>query len=106
MSEIAAGIRLLPFAAVMAATSMVMAIVLSKSKIPIIYWFLLGGLMQIAGIAGLSQSSVATYVKASQYGFQIVAGFGIGIFNVGLLIITPHIVEAKYLGELDLFPFA
>jgi hypothetical protein len=98
LSTIEAGIRLLPFAAVMTSTSMIMAIVLSKSKVPVLYWLLFGGLLQVAGTAGFSQSSIEADIHASQYGFQVLAGFGVGIFNVGLLLLTPHIVDTKFLG--------
>jgi hypothetical protein len=79
-------------------TSMIMSIVFSKSKVPVLYWLLFGGVLQIAGTAGFSQSSSDSNIQASQYGFQIVVGFGLGIFNVGLLLLTPRIVDKQYLG--------
>lgn len=98
LSNIQAGVRLLPFAAVMAFTPVGMSLVLGKFKVPVLYWLLLGGLLQVAGVAGFSQSSTGKDIKASQYGFQILAGIGVGIFNVLLLLLTPHIVERKHMG--------
>lgn len=99
LSTIEAGVRLLPFAVVMTATTMVMAIVLGKSKIPAVYWLLFGGVLQVAGISGFSQLSTDIPVQGSQYGFQVLVGFGIGLFNVVLLLLTPHIVDKRYLGK-------
>ncbi|KUJ07889.1 MFS general substrate transporter [Mollisia scopiformis] len=97
LSTIEGGVRLIPFAAVMAFTSTIMSLVLTKLNVPVLYWLLIGGLLQVGGVAGFSQASTESAIKASQYGFQILAGVGVGIFNVALLLLTPHVVERKFL---------
>lgn len=103
LSATDAGIRLLPFAAVMAFTSVVLSISMAKSRVPAVYTLLFGALVEVAGIAGLSQASSEVEIESSQYGYQILAGIGIGIFNVILLMMTPHIVEKKNLGQYFFF---
>ncbi|RDL39059.1 MFS general substrate transporter [Venustampulla echinocandica] len=103
LSPIDAGVRLIPFTAVMAFTAVIMSIVLSKSNIPVLYWLLFGGLLQVAGIAGFSQLSVNHDIEPSQYGFQILAGAGVGMFNVVLLLLTPYVVENQHLGMKGTF---
>lgn len=98
-SAIRAGVSLLPFAAVMAFTSVVLSVIMAKSKVPAIYTLLLGACIEVAGVAGLSQGSTEGSASASQYGFQVLAGVGVGVFNVILLMMTPHIVETKDLGK-------
>jgi hypothetical protein len=98
LSTIQAGIRLLPFAAVIGLTCIIMSFVFSESKIPVLYWLLFGGLLQVAGAAGLSKTSTDPDIDPAQYGFQVLAGAGVGVFNVGLILLTPRIVSKKHLG--------
>lgn len=98
-SAIDAGVGLLPFATVMAFTSVVLSVVMSKTKVAIIPTLVFGALLQIGGTAGLSQTSVDPGIEASQYGFQILAGVGVGLFNVILLLMSPLIADKKLICE-------
>ncbi|TGJ79408.1 hypothetical protein E0Z10_g9361 [Xylaria hypoxylon] len=97
LSAIDAGVRLLPFAVVMASTSVILTIIMAKWKLHAVYCLLIGALFETAGVAGLSRTSIHHEINASQYGFQILAGIGVGFFNILLLLMTPHIVEKEHL---------
>ncbi|KAK8023701.1 MFS general substrate transporter [Apiospora rasikravindrae] len=98
-SAIRAGVSLLPFAAVMSFTSVVLSVIMTKSKVPALYTLLFGACIEVAGLAGLSQvSTQGGDPRASEYGFQVLAAVGLGIYNVILLLMTPHVVEKKDLG--------
>lgn len=106
LSAIEAGVRLLPFAAVVAFTSVIVAVVISKAGIPAVNALIVGSLVQIAGVVGLSKSSTQPGIQASQYGFQILAGVGVGIYNIVLILLTPHVVDMRQLGILFLSPYS
>lgn len=100
LSPINAGMRLLPFVAVIAFTSVFIAIFVSKAKIPAVYALILGAFIQVSGIAGLSQTSVSPPIEASQYGFQVLADAGVGTYKIILILLTPYVVDKRDLGEL------
>ncbi|KAH8885981.1 MFS general substrate transporter [Thozetella sp. PMI_491] len=95
LSPIDAGVRLLPFTATMAFTSVFLAILMTRIKIAVVPLLIFGACLQIAGAAGLSQASTGIDLKGSQYGLQIIAGVGVGLLNIILLLITPHVVDKK-----------
>ena len=99
LSAIDAGVRLLPFAAVMTSSSVIISIVMTKSRIPVVYALLFGACLEVAGVAGLSRTSTQAHVEVSQFGFQVLAAVGVGFFNIILLLMTPHVVDKKDLGE-------
>ncbi|RYO85439.1 hypothetical protein DL764_009175 [Monosporascus ibericus] len=93
LSAIDAGVRLLPFAAVVASTSVLTAIIASKAKIPAINVLIFGACIEVAGVAGLSRASTQPTIESSQYGFQILAGAGVGIYNIILILLTPYVLS-------------
>ncbi|KAI0120745.1 MFS general substrate transporter [Hypoxylon sp. NC0597] len=95
LSAIDAGVRLLPFTAVIALTSVLAAIIASKAKIPAVYVLIFGACIEVAGVAGLSRTSTQPTIELSQYGFQVLAGAGVGIYNIILILLTPYVVERK-----------
>ncbi|KAJ3579323.1 hypothetical protein NPX13_g1242 [Xylaria arbuscula] len=97
LSAIDAGVRLLPFVVVMASTSVILTIIMAKWKLHAVYCLMIGALLETAGVAGLSQTSMHQEINTSQYGFQILAGIGVGFFNILLLLMTPHIVAKEHL---------
>jgi hypothetical protein len=76
------------------------SIIASKAKIPVVNVLVFAGFLMIAGTVGLSQTPVSTAIWGPQYGFQILAGAGVGTFNVIVILIPPYIVERQYLGKL------
>jgi hypothetical protein len=102
LSAIDAGVRLLPFTIVMASTSIVLSIIISKADVPAMLTLIFGAALQIAGVAGLSQSSTGSGIEASVFGFEILAGAGVGLFNVITILLTPRIVDKRDLGTSNI----
>ncbi|KAF2752776.1 MFS general substrate transporter [Pseudovirgaria hyperparasitica] len=92
-----AGVRLLPFAAVMAVSSILATVIMTRAKIPAVNMLISSGLLMVAGTVGLSKSSTSGQLQAHQYGFQILTGSGVGIMVVVLGILPPYVVERKYI---------
>lgn len=102
-SPLAAGTRMLPFAALIPAGSTIGAIMMGRMKIPPFYLVMLSVVLEIAGVVGLSQASTSFHIHPSQYGFQILVGLGCGISNVALGMLVPYVVDNKDLGKLKRF---
>jgi hypothetical protein len=94
-SPIDAGVGLLPFATVMAFTSVVVSVIMSKTPVPVIPTLIFGALLQVGGTAGLSQTSVQPDIEASQYMFQVLSGMGVGLVNIILLLMSPLVADKK-----------
>lgn len=103
LSILDAGLRLLPFTAVMALSSVLVAALMNKMAVPAVYTLLTGGVFQIIGVAGLSQASTRPKINPTQYGFEVFAGVGVGIFNVVLILLAPGIVQKQHLGTVTHF---
>lgn len=99
LPAIDAGVRLLPFAAVVASTSVIVATIMGKFKIPAVLSLIFGAFLEIAGVVGLSKASTSPEIQASQYGFQILAGAGVGIYNIVLILLTPYVVTKADIGK-------
>lgn len=69
-------------------------------KLPLVYLVLAASIIQVIGYSLLSTLPESPAISASQYGYQIIAGFGCGI-NISLLILmTPFAVEGRDKGKL------
>lgn len=99
LSPIDSGVRLLPFAAVMVSTSVLVTVAIAKFKVFAVTSLILGALLEIAVVAGFSRASTHVGIEPSQYVFQILAGVCVGICNIILLLLTPHLVEKEDLGK-------
>lgn len=104
LSPLAAGSRLLPFAALVPGGSTLAAIAMGRMKLPPTYILLAGSIFETAGVVGLSKSSTQPAISASQYGFQILAGAGVGCFNVALALLVPYVTEKRDLGMTNSRP--
>lgn len=98
MSPFQAGVRLLPFGSFVPVGSVIAAVFMGKGKVPPFYILLAGGILEIIGTTFLSMAPTSTEVAASQYGFQILAGAGVGFFNAALILMVPFVVEKRDLG--------
>ena len=95
ISALGAGIRLLPFAVLTPIGTGVAAVVAGKAKIPPVYLMPVGAIIQVVGFALLSTGSTGPSPPKAQYGYQAIAGFGVGM-NLSLLILmTPFAVEKR-----------
>lgn len=95
ISPLGAGLRLLPFAVLSPIGSGVSAAIAGKAKIPPIYLMPVGAIIQIIGFALLSTGSTGTSPDKAQYGYQAIAGFGVGMNLSILILMTPFTVESR-----------
>ena len=99
-SALGAGIRLIPYSLVAALGSAVANILCSKKQIPPIYFLLLGGILHVIGLACLSTLPTNGEYPAAGYGYEVLAGAGVGITFGILILTTPFVVDARDLGKL------
>lgn len=95
ISALGAGIRLLPFAVLTPVGSGISAAIAGKAKVPPIYLMLVGAVIQIIGFALLSTGATGTSPSNAQYGYQAIAGFGVGMNLSNLILMTPFAVEKR-----------
>jgi drug/metabolite transporter (DMT)-like permease len=72
---------------------------MGKPKVPPIWLVLAGVILEIIGVVLLSRISTSRAIDSAQYGYQIIAGFGTGMINAGLIILVPYIMEKRDLGK-------
>ena len=102
VSALEAGIRVLPFSVLVPIGASATAALVGKTKIPPIYMSFFGSAMQVVGFALLSTLPLNTHDNQSQYGYQAIAGFAIGI-NLGCLtLMAPFAVEKRDKGTSSL----
>ncbi|KAF7872250.1 hypothetical protein EAF04_003174 [Stromatinia cepivora] len=96
LSPLQAGIRLLPYALVAPIGSFMANGIMSKAKkFPPVFLVLIGAILQVLGLALYSALDTGTDMNKSQYGFQAIAGFGLGISFGTLVLMTPFSVDLQ-----------
>lgn len=100
VSTLNAGIRLIPFTLASPFGSAISAAVAGKAKIPPIHIVIFASALQVVGFALLSTLPTSSVTTNAQYGYQVIAGFGVGINISTLVIMTPYMVEPRDKGEL------
>lgn len=70
----------------------------AKGRIPPIYVLIMATALQILGTGLLYSIPVKPHIPASFYGYQVLAGMGVGLGLTTLLNIAPFIVEKQLLG--------
>ena len=99
LSPLQAGIRLLPYALVAPIGSFMANGIMSKAKkFPPVFLVIIGAVLQLLGLALYSGLDTGTEIQKSQYGFQAIAGFGLGISFGTLVLMTPFSVDPQDLG--------
>lgn len=94
LSALDAGVRLLPYAIFAPFGSLVSNIIFMRRKSPLILLGA-GASLQLVGLVLLATLPISASVPAAQYGYQIIAGFGVGISFGTLVTITPSSVEPR-----------
>jgi hypothetical protein len=94
LSALSAGVRLLPYAILAPIGSLVSNIIFTRRRAPLLL-LCAGASLQLLGLVLLATLPVTISVPASQYGFEAIAGFGVGITFGTLVIITPSSVEPR-----------
>ena len=73
--------------------------VAGMSKIPPIIFLFVGSVLQVLGLALMLTTTTSGNVPPSQYGYEAIMAFGVGVTFSILVLATPHAVESKDLGE-------
>ncbi|KAM0308687.1 hypothetical protein ACHAO8_009778 [Botrytis cinerea] len=92
ISALDAGFKLIPFTVLAPVGSVISAVLAGKVKVPPIYLVLIASCIQVIGFALLSTLPIAAAVSSAQYGYQVIAGFGVGINISTLILMTPYSV--------------
>ncbi|CAD6590517.1 MAG: hypothetical protein ASARMPRED_004843 [Alectoria sarmentosa] len=66
-----------------------------KAKMPPIYIILAGSVIQTIGFALLGTSNGSQIINKAQYGYEAIAGFGVGINLASMAVMTPFTVEER-----------
>ncbi|KAF2972342.1 hypothetical protein GQX73_g1251 [Xylaria multiplex] len=94
-SGLDAGVRLIPFSAVIPVGSIFASILGGKHKVPPVYLLIFGSVLQVLGFALIATLPSTLEIPSQIYGFQVLAGFGCGINFSLLFIIIPLINEKR-----------
>lgn len=70
----------------------------AKGRMPPIYVLIAATILQILGTGLLYSIPVERYIPNSFYGYEVLAGIGVGLGLTTLLGIAPFIVEKRLLG--------
>lgn len=99
-----AGVHIIPYAAVATVATMLACLASRKLRIPVVYFSLFGSMLHTIGMALLTTLPEDSSYPAKGYGFEAIAGAGVGI-TIGILTLAvPFVVEARDLGEIQFFP--
>ncbi|TGO18279.1 hypothetical protein BTUL_0011g00850 [Botrytis tulipae] len=96
-STLIAGVRVLPYTMSVAVGSAITGGLTAKGRIPPIYVLIAATVLQILGTGLLYSIPVTAHMPASFYGYEVLAGMGVGLGLTTLLSITPFIVEKRLL---------
>ena len=99
-SPLGAGIKLIPFAVLVPVGSAVASVFMGIAKIPPIYLTFIGAMIQVAGYTLLSTTPANSTLHIAFYGYEAVAGFGVGINYATVIIMMPFVVEKRDKGML------
>ncbi|MCJ1263264.1 hypothetical protein MMC22_003134 [Lobaria immixta] len=95
VSPLNAGIRLLPYTFGAALGAVFGNIVGSKRRVAVVNLLLLGAILQLLGLALLSTLPVTKGFPAKGYGFETIAGFGVGVTFGILILATPFVANPR-----------
>lgn len=90
--------RLIPFNLLAAFGSVAVNVVAVKARIAPIFLVLAGSCLEVVGVTLLSHLPEDGTFTSAIYGYQVIAGFGIGCMFGILAVLPPHLVENRDLG--------
>jgi hypothetical protein len=94
-----AGIRLLPLLLCSPIATIISSLMLSKLRVPPLYLLAVGCSLQTIGVGLFSSIDSSNLdVPHSQYGFQVIMGFGFGFTLSTVLMMVPLVVTQKDMG--------
>lgn len=93
-----AGIYLIGYSAIAAVAAAIINIASARGRIPFIYTLLVGCTVHTVGIGLLSTIANSRGFHATDIGYLVIAGTGMGLTMGVLVLSTPYIVEDRDLG--------
>jgi hypothetical protein len=93
MSPLQAALRVFPFGLTSPFAGTLAAGICKKRQIPPVYFCLAGTVLQIVGMSLMATAPTSTHVFGGFYGYQVVAGFGVGLNLILLTLMIPLAVE-------------
>ncbi|KAJ5175069.1 uncharacterized protein N7482_000946 [Penicillium canariense] len=94
-SPLDSGIYLIGYSAVAAIAAVIINFVSSRGRIPFIYSLLVGCVIHTVGIGLLSTIATSRAFHATDIGYGVIAGVGMGLILGTLMLSTPYIVEDR-----------
>lgn len=99
VSPLNAGICLLPYTFGAALGAVFGNIAGSKRRVAVVNLLLLGAILQLLGLALLSTLPVTKGFPTKGYGFETIAGFGVGVTFGIMILATPFMANPRDLGK-------
>lgn len=98
-SPLNAGVRLLPYTFGAALGGVLANILGSKRRVAVIHILFLGAVLQLLGLVLLSTLPITREFPAKGYGFETIAGVGVGVTFAILILATPFVANPRDLGK-------
>ncbi|OOO09604.1 major facilitator superfamily MFS_1 [Aspergillus oryzae] len=95
LSPVDAGIRLIPYSALATVGTAGANLACLRGRIPFVYLILFGSLLQTVGMALFSIIPQTNSFPSAGYGYEVIAGAGIGV-TIGICVLAvPYVVETR-----------
>ncbi|KAB8264745.1 major facilitator superfamily domain-containing protein [Aspergillus pseudonomiae] len=95
LSPVDAGVRLIPYAALATVSTAAANLACLRGRVPFVYLILLGSVLSTVGMALFSILPQSDVFPSAGYGYEVIAGIGIGS-TIGVCILAiPYVVETQ-----------
>jgi hypothetical protein len=98
LSSFQAGLRLIPLTIMSPIGATICAAACGKRRLPPIYLLFVSSVIQVFALAWLAQINPSRIAWSGQYGFQAMAGIGLGLGIGAQVLLTPFVIEKRDLG--------
>ena|ERR1700761_3573883 len=99
LSSFNAAVRFIPFSLLSPIGSLVSPGLAKGAKVPMMYFLVAGAAVQIVGYGLLGTVPTDGGIRAREYGFLVLAGFGCGLCTPILTLMTPFATEKQDHGK-------
>jgi hypothetical protein len=74
------------------------ALIMDRLKVPPTCMCVAGSILQVIGLVFLSRAPGSMAIPPSQYGLQIITGYGNGLIQTAVILLIPYVFENRDLG--------
>lgn len=99
LSPFNAAVRFIPFCMLSPVASVISPVLAKAAKVPFVYLLIAGAIVQIIGYGLLGTLPSDSHIRAREYGYQVLAGFGCGMCTPILTVMVPFTTEKRDHGE-------